>query len=248
MSLLIKIDHRENKLKELCQECDYIKHEQLQHADIQFIYNDIPILLFERKTIDDLLASIKDGRYKNQKINLFQAGYIPQQICFIIEGNIEYSTQHTNNLKSIQSSIINTMLRDQIKVFFTKSLNETSMLILSIFQKVKDKPTDYIIDKFSEVSSTDDKVIITSNKSNSKSNIFRAMLCQIPGISQKIALCINKEYSTINEFYTILSPLNKDERKKKLESIKTVDDKGKSRKISSKVIDSIIDIMWNDEK
>ena len=45
----------------------YIIYKNLDLGDIIIEYNDIPLIIIERKTIPDLLASIKDGRYKEQK-------------------------------------------------------------------------------------------------------------------------------------------------------------------------------------
>jgi len=64
MSIRVKIDHRECKLKELINidriTCP-VDYENLEHGDIIVYYADIPIYVFERKTIPDLTASIYDA-------------------------------------------------------------------------------------------------------------------------------------------------------------------------------------------
>ena len=64
----IIIDNRENSLIKLLEENKivFIK-KNLEIGDIQFIENDKLIYILERKTINDLGASIKDGRYKEKK-------------------------------------------------------------------------------------------------------------------------------------------------------------------------------------
>lgn len=69
MDLLLKIDTRETKLIKLFNEkySDInINIQQLDIADIHII-NKYTNIVIERKTITDMLSSIKDGRYKEQK-------------------------------------------------------------------------------------------------------------------------------------------------------------------------------------
>ena len=49
--------------------------------------------VFERKTLDDLAASIKDGRYREQKSRLL-AHYPPHRITYILEGAPSVSYTH----------------------------------------------------------------------------------------------------------------------------------------------------------
>ena len=87
MSITLKIDHREGKLKELFlryQETKKLEDvqlvfENLAHADIQLWLpgqtENVLLAIFERKSYSDLLASIKGGRYRNQKAVLIDSGY-----------------------------------------------------------------------------------------------------------------------------------------------------------------------------
>ena len=45
-----------------------IKSESLNLGDIMIKYNGIPKVLIERKTLTDLISSIKDGRYVEQSL------------------------------------------------------------------------------------------------------------------------------------------------------------------------------------
>jgi ERCC4-type nuclease len=49
-----------------------ITSEQLEIGDIQIIFDD-KLYVYERKTVSDLLSSINDGRYKEQKIRLLNS-------------------------------------------------------------------------------------------------------------------------------------------------------------------------------
>ena len=73
--MIIKIDTREKSLIEIFKEyypTIPISIEQLDIGDV-IITNDYCNILIERKTICDVLASIKDGRWKNQKQQIGRA-------------------------------------------------------------------------------------------------------------------------------------------------------------------------------
>ena len=63
----IVIDNREAKLKEYFKGKENIQFENLDIGDIVFKLEEQIIFIIERKTINDLYCSIKDGRYKEQK-------------------------------------------------------------------------------------------------------------------------------------------------------------------------------------
>ena len=67
----------------------YLKMKQLDIADISVIdENNKDILLFERKSIADLLSSVKDGRYLEQSFRLQQSPVDNHNITYIIEGSV----------------------------------------------------------------------------------------------------------------------------------------------------------------
>jgi ERCC4-type nuclease len=241
-TLILKVDNRELKCK------DYLLNIPIEYSNL--VFGDFQIctkdeinqteeiqFLFERKTLDDLLASIKDGRYKNQKASIL-SNFNSKQYYYIIEGNVIYNSNPIKiQDKIIHSAIINTQLRDKIGIFFTRNVNETCQLIQSIYNRIKDNPKDYICKK-EEVPTIEKQ--ICSKKIKSQTECWKEQLCQIPDISSKTADAIIKEYSSMKNFYKIFIECSKDEAIKKLETIKTVDPNGKQRKISSKCIQNII--------
>lgn len=246
--IFLKIDNRENKCIPYFDNIkSNIVFENLVYGDFQIVTstesNNKIHFIFERKTLDDLLASIKDGRYKNQKSNIL-SNFHHTQYYYIIEGSIQYKSNTKSNLneKILHSAIINTLLRDKIGIFFTKNTNETCELICSIYQRISDKPDEYLKELENELSKNVEieKQIVTKKV---KSNIecWKEQLCQIPDVSIKTAEAIIKEFSSMKLFYTAFKDCSKEECSKKLETIKTIDNNGKQRKISSKVVQNIID-------
>ena len=251
-STLLKLDLRENKLKALFEaqsstleneeKTPYnIIYEQLLHGDIQILIDGEISFVFERKTIDDLIASIKDGRYKNQKANLIESGFTTTQIYYIIEGNVKWSTNPKHSIdKTLFGAVINTCIRDKIGIFTTKNLEETFNLINLIFQRVQSEPKKYI----SSHEITKQIVTLSSNQKCTKEKCFLFQLCQIPEISEKTAEAIALKYKSMKDMITSLSSKSDQERLSEFCEIKTVDSKGKARKISSKAVTSLNEYLF----
>ena len=102
-----------------------------------FTKNDIVEILIERKTMNDLIASIHDGRFKYQKNRILQ-DILPRRCIYILEST--YQNFNNNNMdiinKTINSAIINLMCRDNINVYQTKDIHHTTEIITSIYHKL----------------------------------------------------------------------------------------------------------------
>jgi ERCC4-type nuclease len=256
MELLLLVDNRENKCLDVLNQLITtksetkssskintninIKCENLVYGDFQIQLNGNILFLFERKTIDDLLASIKDGRYKNQKANVL-ASYKHTQYYYIIEGKVMYNHNPSKvEDKIIHSAIINTQLRDKISCFYTSNWKETVELLVSICLRVQKDPSDYLIDSKNELNQPIIEKQIISKKVDSFSHCWKVQLCQVPDISEKSAESIVQIYPTMKSFFTIFGSMNKEEASNELNKIKITDAKGKQRKISSKIVENII--------
>lgn len=190
MAYLI-IDNREQYIKEYFTSTSTdinIRYENLELGDIiiEDETNQIKIIL-ERKTIPDLVASIKDGRYKNQKRSLLD-NFNRRNIIYIIEGTLVYNDTVINGLSNniIISAVLNTLLRDDIKIIQTKNTQETIDLVKNIYNRIKDTPSKYVIHS----SSASEPTFIKKHKVFTKRDCHIAQLCQVPGISQKTAECL----------------------------------------------------------
>jgi len=256
MELLLLVDNRESKCIEVLNEILSIKTdsknknknnininikcENLVYGDFQIQLNGETLFLFERKTLEDLLASIKDGRYKNQKANVLSS-FHHTQYYYIVEGKIGYNHNPSKvEDKIIHSAIINTQLRDKISCFYTSSWKETVELIISVVMRIQKDPNEYQT-KYNEESKQPivEKQII-SKKVDSFSQCWKVQLCQVPDISEKSAESIVQLYPTMKSFFTAFCNLSKEEAINELNKIKLTDAKGKQRKISSKIVENII--------
>lgn len=186
------IDNREKSLIKLLNENNekYILFN-LDIGDIQYKINDELIYIIERKTVDDLGASINDGRYKEQKVRLLSNN--KNNIYYIIEGDINECK--TLSKKSILGSIINMIFRDNIKIIYSKNINQTLDIILQIKRK-------YENGKFIKNEDTSHEYL-SAIKLNKKQNMDKKLcnilqLATIPGVSKNISTIILEKYNTLS--------------------------------------------------
>ena len=186
------IDNREKGLINLLNEINekYILLN-LDVGDIQYKVNDELIYIIERKTVDDLGASINDGRYKEQKVRLLSNN--KNNIYYIIEGDINECK--TLSKKAILGSIINMIFRDNIKIIYSKNIKQTLDIILQIKHK-------YDSGKFIKNENTTQEYL-SSIKLNKKQNMDKNLcnilqLATIPGVSKNISTNILEKYNTLS--------------------------------------------------
>jgi len=115
-----------------------MKIEQLHIGDV--IFEDDsgkPILIFERKTLNDLAASIKDGRYNEQSFRLDKEPAHNHNIIYIIEGDIErYNEKKTHiSKKTLISSMFSLLYYKGFSVLRTNSICETADTIVFFADK-----------------------------------------------------------------------------------------------------------------
>jgi ERCC4-type nuclease len=175
---------------------DIILHDPTQEKDI---------VLFERKTLADLAASIRDGRYKEQSFRLIETaastGFNTHHIVYIIEGDLSrYDERHTQITKTaLQSAMVSLMYYKGFSVIRTMNVGETADFILHFADKVAKEGALSVADAataYSEVSAKKEKRDFITRE-----NIGEIMLAQVPGISAKIAAAILAKYNgSIYEF------------------------------------------------
>jgi len=221
MNFKIIVDSREKSLFGILKDRDLdiysdkieILKEQLDIGDIHlsFSHNDNNYLyIYERKTNSDLIASIKDGRYKEQKLRLMASG--ANSINYIIEGDMITSLKNKNNQKITTGAYIHSIYRDKINVIFTTDLEDTSTFLLLMASKIIDKPDNFICS--SDVNSHNYidycKIKTEKNKNIDKNTCYLLQLSQIPSISKEIAKNISNQYPSL---VSLISALNETEDK-----------------------------------
>jgi ERCC4-type nuclease len=172
------------------------------------------IVIFERKTLADLAASIRDGRYKEQSFRLIETaaatGFHTHNIVYIIEGDLaRYDERHTQITKTaLQSAMVSLLYYKGFSVVRTMNVGETADFILHFADKVaKEGPlsvadTTPTAQAYSEVSAKKEKRDYITRE-----NIGEIMLSQVPGVSAKMASAILAKYG--GSMYEFLGDLHR---------------------------------------
>lgn len=105
-------------------------------ADVVIRYDSKDVVFIERKSMSDLVASIKDGRYEEQSYRLLSAsGMHPHNIIYIIEG-VFSQLRNTQEKKMAQSAMTSLALFKGFSVIRTTCLNETAEFIAAMAGKL----------------------------------------------------------------------------------------------------------------
>jgi len=203
------------------------------------------VILFERKTIADLLASIKDGRYREQSYRLSGSEYHNHNIIYLIEGTLG----KFDDKQIVYSSIFSLNYFKGFSVFRSFNIDETAYILCNAFvklEKEKGKQPYYSNNKLTgEITTTEgeEKIYYTvikmkKNANITKENFGEIVLCQIPSISSTTAVAIMKEFKTIDN---LIEKLKED--RKCLNEVSYETEKKQKRKISKTSIQNILEFL-----
>lgn len=138
------IDHREHDLIEKCQQIlnlspNYttVETQALPIGDILMKTDEgKDVLIVERKTLQDLIASIKDKRYEEQSHRLKNAsGFAPHNVFYLIEGML--STLRTPlEKKLVFSAMASLSYFKGFSVIRTSGLQETAEVLIHMGDKI----------------------------------------------------------------------------------------------------------------
>ena len=259
------MDVREHDLIEKCRvmignDPNYatLETKSLPIGDILFKTDEgKDVLLVERKSLSDLIASIKDKRYEEQSHRLKHAsGFAPHNVIYLIEGMFS-SLRTPLEKKLVLSALTSLYYFKGFAVLRTSGLQESAELLIHMADKIDRNfmkgvlpwylipPGEPLANTFvpsdtTTTSETPNEATATENPSYSgfvkkvkkenitPDNMGEILLCQIPGISSLYAQAILKSFGG---FSGVLAKIKGPEfSMKEFENI-TYDCKGKPRRI-----------------
>jgi ERCC4-type nuclease len=146
--MIIKIDSRERELINLCKY--YLEISPL-YKNIQIVTENLPIgdiiicdekqeerIVIERKSICDLSASIKDGRYEEQSYRLNGLHHENHNIIYLIEGDLNGKNSFKDRIDkiTIYSAMFSLNHYKGFTVLRTFTQDETSLVICNMAYKM----------------------------------------------------------------------------------------------------------------
>jgi len=266
----IIIDERE---KSLYDKCYSIIHTEGNTTSIQLIKRviplgdilihtdeDKPVAIIERKSLTDLLASIKDGRYEEQSHRLVHAGEMhTHNIVYLVEG-MTSQLRSILEKKMVYSAIASLHFFKGFSVFRTASIQESAEMLVWMANKIdrdltKGKAPAFLNpalpqpNDVNEPTGPENAIVeggtavppgyaqfVKKVKSDNitPQNMGEIMLCQIPGISALSAAAIMKHFDSFPKMLVELEKTPDCLNKVTLDA-----PNGKSRKISKTIIENI---------
>ena len=221
------------------------------------------VMLIERKTYTDLLASIKDGRYEEQSYRLNGLSHHNHNIIYLIEGDVNKNTYFKSRTDAEKQMAYSAMFSlnyyKGFSVFRSFSLEETATIVCNMAYKLEKQKlsgkNEYYKNNMNSIDETlEEKVNIEETDIVEKSvknyvnvikkvkkenitpdNIGEIMLCQIPGVSSVTAISIMEQYKNMPNLIKELE-INND----CLKNITSTNSKGQIRKINKTSISNII--------
>lgn len=197
-----------------------------------------PLVMIERKSLTDLLASITDGRYEEQSFRLLNAsGIDPHNIIYLIEG-MTSSIKDPDRLRRVYSAMTSIHYFKRMSVLRTWSLYESAELILRMADKLaRETQKGSVVGgggggSYSQHVATANPI---KRANITRENMGEILLCQIPSISIVTARAIMAAFS--GNFMEVMTAVQNDDPR--LHKIQYDSGGGKMRKISKKCVENM---------
>jgi ERCC4-type nuclease len=184
------LDSREAKLKAGWEEyCGIpVESKSLDIGDVCFMNSEgNHLLILERKTTADLKASLRDGRWEEQKERI-KSNRGTAIVVYVIEGTPSVEPWYV-------SCILGSQIRDNICVINTANVQGTLFVIKKIWEKMNNG--DWEISGESKQFGTRR---IKKGDNNTPSEIWKSQLACIPRLSLVMAKKIIEVYPSLIEF------------------------------------------------
>jgi len=145
--MIIKIDNRE---QELFKKCEATINSVPKFKDIKLISENLPLgdiiindgindcIIIERKSLTDLAASIKDGRYEEQSYRLNGINHHNHNIIYLIEGDINRFNSFKERIdkQTLYSAMFSINYFKGFSIRRSNTLDETALICCNMIYKL----------------------------------------------------------------------------------------------------------------
>ena len=276
--MIIKIDTRE---QELFTKCQQIIEFVPKFKDIKIISQTLPLgdiiindgindcVIIERKTLTDLAASIKDGRYDEQSYRLNGLPHHNHNIIYLIEGDVNRFNAFKERIdkQTLYSAMFSINYFKGFSVMRSTNLDETAMIACNMVYKLVGglksgktafyKTVDNSLNNQNNNTNDKDNNETKEDKDTDKKEVTEKDYCSVikkvkkenitPDNIGEIMLCQIPGISSasalaiLSQFKTLPNLIKSIQTDETcLNNICTTDPNGKSRKISKTAIATII--------
>ena len=185
------IDYREKALIELLQ-CQKPTIASLPVGDITCSYDNGSAWVLERKSANDLAASIIDGRWTDQTSRMMTSGY--SRVFYLVEGDLS-----STNLphETLLGACINAELRPGSHLIRTACVEETAIAIR------------LLIDKCARPPGVPSGIQPKSKRVRDSETVWVRQLMCIPSISERIARLLLDHFGTLRALQEALEDIDR---------------------------------------
>ena len=169
------------------------KVETLPVGDVVCRYENGRAWIAERKRSDDLAASLKDGRWREQSVRLFGSGH---QVVYLLEGDFRDAGVLYPNLLG---AWMNSELRRNCCVFRTIDLEETALVLRGLMAKLEHAPS------YAAPTNGLAAPQLSKRKRNEDDNVvfLRVLMC-VPSISEAVARKLAEHFGNLAQLQEAL--------------------------------------------
>lgn len=161
-----------------------------------------PIIIFERKTLQDFGSSLRDGRAENKNKLFAFSNETGCRVAYIIEGNpFPRESERFGGIpyKNIQSSIFHLAVEHGVTIFYTKDSKHTARFLAAFVRSMDTMtrkkngggaqacPAVQPDPNGQPVGGSETHELLTAKHVATDDDVLRAIWAQIPGISRATA-------------------------------------------------------------
>lgn len=145
--MIIKVDNRET---ELIRCIKYVLEISPMYKDLQVVVENLPLgdviicknendkVIIERKSLRDLAASIKDGRYEEQSYRLNGLPIHNHNIVYLVEGDVNKFNVFKDRMEklTLYSAMVSLNFYKGFSVLRSFNIEETALMICNMAHKI----------------------------------------------------------------------------------------------------------------
>lgn len=186
-----------------CRERAMLEHfpsapvKQLVLGDFVIEQDGKELVILERKTVADFVASIVDGRYREQSERLMAYDIPNHNVIYLIEGSLK-NYRHALPKPTLLAAMASLMYGKGFSVVRTESIEDTADFVRALVSKLQ-KENGYAEPKIGGSTirkQKRDKITVET--------IDAIMLSQIPSVSMATATAILKDHASIFDLISAL--------------------------------------------
>jgi ERCC4-type nuclease len=187
------IDTRESKIIPFFEESYTditIQVKQIQIGDYAIYQNGVLLFIIERKTWQDLAASIRDGRKENINKLLLARDKTGCKILYLMEGKARYAPNKKIGripYKNLQSHLDHLIVRDGVYVIHSSSCEDTAVRLIEFMRNYLSLGLSPVGQQLEEKTEGGVEFDLTKKIPKSDLQIIYAIWCCVPGITEKTA-------------------------------------------------------------